>query len=77
MEPVKYYQIQAVDPKTGILRPLEVHKFGEPDSFFETEEQAEKFIKEMFFNSQMDINKEVVDLVLVILPVFQVRFKRN
>jgi len=75
MEPKKYFQIQT--PGTdGVLRPLEVNQYGESDSFFDTEEEAELFIRQTFADAQSpEMNPDdKTDLVLIVLPVFCVRF---
>jgi hypothetical protein len=73
-KPIKYYQIMT--PATnGILRPFEVNQFGEVDSFFESEGQAEQFIADHFLDAQQE-DGEKKELVLIILPVFICQFKK-
>lgn len=77
MKPVKYYQIMTPDPQ-GILRPFEVNQFGETDSFFKTQFEAQEFIEEHFLDAQeVGSNPPIdqTDVVLVVLPVFLCRFK--
>jgi hypothetical protein len=73
-KPVKYFQILTPDSK-GILKPFEVNQFGETDSFFKTESDAEKFIIENFKDAQSDgIDK--TEAVLIVMPVFLIQYKR-
>jgi hypothetical protein len=77
MKPVKYYQIVTPDP-IGVLRPLEVNQFGEVDSFFSTQREAEQFIEDHFDDHQevgSSPPSERVDIVLSIVPVYLCRFK--
>lgn len=76
MTPIKYYQILTPDNK-GVIRPFEVNQFGESDPFFASQSDAENFIKENFLNAQTPMLEPAdrVDLVLIVCPIFLVRFK--
>jgi hypothetical protein len=79
MEPVKYYQIMTPD-NDGVLRPFETIQFPGGRSFYDTQEDAEEFIKTNLLDAQeIGSNPPIdhTDVVLIILPIFKCRFKRK
>lgn len=72
--PVKYFQIMTPGIN-GVLRPFEVNQFGETESFFYSEAEAEKFIAKHFADAQQPGEVEKKELVLIIMPVFLCRFR--
>ena len=78
MTPRKYFQIVTPDVN-GVLRPFEVQQYGETESVFNTMDEAEQFINEHFDDYQeigSDPRVERKDLVLSVIPVWMVRFKK-
>jgi hypothetical protein len=77
MKPIKYYQIVTPD-ENGVLRPFEVNQFNETEDLFR-EGEAETFIEEHFLDRQETGSHPPIDqtdLVLAIIPVYKVRFKK-
>jgi hypothetical protein len=77
MKPIKYYQIMTPD-NNGVLRPFETVQFPGGLSFYESEQDAEEFIKANFLDAQ-EVGSvppiDHTDVVFIILPLFKCRFK--
>jgi hypothetical protein len=69
MKPRKYYRILYFDNKGG-LQLFETNQFGDPNNWFDDEQEAEAFIQENF----SDKNNSP-DMVLVVVPIFTVGFR--
>lgn len=74
--PKKYFQICSIDAK-GTIHPFEIHQFGEIDTFFTSEVEAEEWIKANLKDSQSPELTPIqkTDAVLIILPIFIIRYK--
>lgn len=74
--PVKYFQICTIEAD-GTIHPFEINQFGETYPFFSSQVEAEKWVTDNLKDAQSPelVPTQKRDAVLVILPIFIIRYK--
>lgn len=74
-KPEKWFRICQIFE--GKISLFETHQFGDPNNWYQTEVEAEKFIQEHFDDAQDGINPTNVEMILLVLPVYAIKFRRG